>query len=253
MKQILLLHGLGNNGAIWSRLQDHWRDDVRVHAPDLPWRSDGIDAWRYETDSASRVEEVISAVPGGPDVVVAHSFTVLPLLELLGRRALSGEPAGLSGIVLVTPFYRRDPDDFHWNMIAPLLANFPETMSEGIRLQSGDRPIDPDLRADMARRLCEWIGPYGWLRFFDAYLNSPRLRPDLITVPGLVIGAEGDATAPVGEARLLAADLAAGEALVLPEGGHFPMLEHPRWFTGSVQEFLDRTAAGYGPASPTYA
>ncbi|MEV6776294.1 alpha/beta fold hydrolase [Streptomyces syringium] len=249
MKQVVLLHGLGNNGAIWSRTHEHFPADVRVHTPDLPWRSDGIDAWRFETDSAGRLAEVLSAVPGGPDLVVAHSFTALPLLELLARRALAGDPPGMAGLVVVTPFYRRDPGDFHWNMIAPLLDSFPETMSEAIRLQAGDRPVQPDLRADMARRLCEWIGPYGWLRFFDAYLNSPRLRLDLITVPTLVIGAEQDVTAPVAEARQLAADLPAGEALILPEGGHFPMLDGPRAFVEVVRAFLDRVPARLSPAA----
>ncbi|GHC63157.1 alpha/beta fold hydrolase [Streptomyces cinnamoneus] len=248
MKQILLLHGLGNNGGIWNGVRPHWRDDVRVHAPDLPWRGDGIDTWRFETDSAARLEDVLAAVPGGADVVVAHSFSALPLLELLSRRARDGQPAGIGGVVLVTPFYRRQPEDFHWDMIAPLLTSFPETMGEGIRLQSGSRRIDPELRADMARRLCEWVGPYGWLRFFDAYLNSPRLRIDLITVPSLVIGGAEDPTAPVDEARLLAADLPAGEAHIV-DGGHFPMLERPRWFTDAVHEFLDRVPARPRPAA----
>ncbi|MEV5241998.1 alpha/beta hydrolase [Streptomyces cinnamoneus] len=249
MKQIVLLHGLGNNGSIWTGTRGYWREDVQVHAPDLPWRGDGINTWRFESDSPARVGEVLAAVPGGADLVVAHSFSALPLLELLSRRAEAGRPAGLGGVVLVTPFYRRRPEDFHWNMIAPLLTSFPETMGEGIRLQSGSRRIDPELRADMARRLCEWVGPYGWLRFFDAYLNTPRLRVDLITVPTLVIGGGADPTAPVDEARLLAADLPAGEERIVPDGGHFPMLERPRWFTDAVQEFLDRVPARPRPAA----
>lgn len=249
MRQVLLLHGLGNNGGIWAAAQPHWRPDIRVHTPDLPWRGDGISDWRFETDSAARVGKALAAVEGGADVVVAHSFSALPLLELLSRKALAGEPVGPSGVVLMTPFYRRQPDDFHWNMIVPLLTSFHDTMAEGIRLQSLDRPIEPGLRADMARRLCEWVGPYGWLRFFEAYLNTPLLRPDLITVPCLVIGAERDRTAPVDEARLLAEDLPAGEARILPDGGHFPMLERPRWFTDTVHAFLDTVPARVSPSA----
>lgn len=249
MKQVLLLHGLGNSGGIWAAADPYWRPDVRIHTPDLPWSGEGIRTWRHETDSASRVEEALCAVPGGADLVVAHSFGALPLLELLSRRALTGQQVDLPGVVLVNPFYRRAADDFHWNMIAPLLTSFPETMAEGIRLQSGARPIAPDLLDDMARRLCEWVGPYGWLRFFDAYLKTPLLRTDLVGLPCLVIGADQDATAPAAESRLLAADLPAGEVRILPGGGHFPMLEQPRWFTGVVHDFLDRMPARHSPAA----
>ncbi|WP_107424699.1 alpha/beta fold hydrolase [Streptomyces antioxidans] len=241
MKRIVLLHGLGNSSGIWAGLAAHWRPDVEVHAPDLPWTGAGIAEWRHERDSARLVEDVLAAVPGGgADLVVAHSFTSVLLLELLGRRALAGNPLEVPGVVLVNPFYRRTADDFAWGMMAPLLESFPTTMSEGIRLQSGDRPIAPELRGDIARRLCEWVGPYGWLRFLEAYLGTPLIRVAAIDTPCLVIGGDQDATADVDQARTLAAELPRGRLRVLSGAGHFPMLERPEWFTGVLHDFLDR-------------
>ncbi|MFI2509129.1 alpha/beta fold hydrolase [Streptomyces sp. NPDC018972] len=238
MRNVVLLHGLANNEHVWSSLTGHWNPGVEVHAPRLPWHGGGIADWRHETDSAARLADVLDRVPGGPDLVVAHSFSSVLLLELLSRRAAAGEPPGLSGVVLVNPFYRSDADDFHWDMIAPTLDDFPRTMAESMRLRTQDRPVDPDLLTDMARRMTEWIGPYGWLRFFDAYLRTPLFRVDLVTTPALVIGGEADRSAPVEQARGLAARLSGAQCVTVPGCGHFPMLERPDWFTAGVQAFL---------------
>ncbi|MEU1311702.1 alpha/beta hydrolase [Streptomyces cinnamoneus] len=241
MRRVLLLHGLANNGSIWSGLAGHWRDDLHVHAPDLPWHSGNIAGWRHETDSARLVGEAIDDVPGGPDLIVAHSFSSVLLLELLSRRAAAGDPLDVPGVVLVNPFYRAAADDFHWDMIAPTLQSFPDTLGEALRLRSLDRPIDPELREDMARRLCEWIGPYGWLRFFDTYLRTPLFPVALVHTPALVIGGGLDTSAPADDARTLAGLMPAAEALILPDSGHFPMLERPGPFAETVHAFLDRT------------
>ncbi|BAG20080.1 alpha/beta fold hydrolase [Streptomyces griseus] len=241
MTNVVLLHGLANNEAVWSGLKGHWPAELEVHAPRLPWHGGGIADWRHETDSAARLGDVLDAVPGGPDVVVAHSFSSVVLLDLLARRAAAGDPPDLAAVVLVNPFYRGDADDFHWDMIAPTLADFPRTMAESIRLRTPGRTVDAELLADMARRMTEWIGPYGWLRFFDAYLRTPLFRVDLIETPALVIGGGDDRSAPPDQARGLAARLPAGRSLTVPGCGHFPMLERPAWFTSTVHAFLERT------------
>ncbi|OKK04796.1 hydrolase [Streptomyces sp. CB03234] len=242
MKHVVLLHGLGNNEVIWSVLAPHWDEETTVHAPRLPWHGEGIAAWRHETDSAGRLQDVLDALPTRPDLIVAHSFSSVLLLDLLSRRAAAGNPLDTDGVVLVNPFYRADADAFHWDMIAPTLDDFPRTMAESIRLRTLDRPIDEALRADMARRMTEWIGPYGWLRFFEAYLRTPLLPVSLVDVPALVIGGGQDRSAPAEQARHLAAALPRGEELIAPESGHFPMLERPGWFADTVRAFLGRVA-----------
>ncbi|GGZ25823.1 alpha/beta fold hydrolase [Streptomyces poonensis] len=240
MTNVVLLHGLANNEAIWAPLAGHWRAGLDVHAPRLPWHGGGIADWRHETDSASRLQDVLDAVPGGPGVVVAHSFSSIVLLELLSRRAAAADPLDLPAVVLVNPFYRSDAETFHWNMIAPTLDDFPRTMAESIRLRTSGHTIDAELLADMARRMTEWIGPYGWLRFFDTYLRTPLFRVDLIQTPALVIGGAADRSAPAEEARHLAARLPVGRSLTVPGCGHFPMLERPDRFTETVHAFLDQ-------------
>ncbi|MFJ9691442.1 alpha/beta fold hydrolase [Kitasatospora sp. NPDC101183] len=248
MSRLLLLHGLGNNAGLWAAATPHWRPGLEVHAPQLPWSGEGIAGWRHETDSARHVEQALDAVEGGVDVIVAHSFATLPLLELLCRREAAGDPVRAAGVVLVNPFYRQRAEDFHWDEIVPMVGNFPQTVSEGIRLQSGARPIEPALQADIIRKLCVWIGPYGWLRFYDAYLRTPTLPVHLISAPCLVVGTELDTSAPASDARLLAARLPRAESVLLPGVGHFPMLEEPRRFTDLVHAFLDRSPTRSGLA-----
>ncbi|MFD9454881.1 alpha/beta fold hydrolase [Streptomyces sp. NPDC059985] len=247
MSTVVLLHGLGNNEAIWEPTTAHWDPRVRVHAPRLPWHSGGIAAWRHESDSAGLLQDVLDAVPGGADVVVAHSFSSVLLLELLCRRAAAGNPLDVPAVVLVNPFYRADADEFHWDLLGTSMADFPRTMSESIRLRTLDRPIDEELRADMALRMTEWVGPYGWLRFFETYLRTPLLRVDLVHTPVLTIGGGLDLSAPVDEARRLAARLPAGNCVTAPDCGHFPMLERPEWFARTVESVLDGTPARSAP------
>ncbi|MFI5983568.1 alpha/beta fold hydrolase [Streptomyces sp. NPDC051555] len=240
MSDVLLLHGLGNNESIWEPMAGHWDPRLRVHAPRLPWHSGGIAGWRHESDSAALLQEVLDAVPGGADVVVAHSFSSVLLLELLCRRAAAGQRLDVPAVVLVNPFYRADADAFHWDLLGTSMADFPRTMAESIRLRTLERPIGAELRADMARRMTEWVGPYGWLRFFETYLRTPLFRVDLVDTPVLVIGGELDLAAPVDEARALAALLPAGSCLTVPDCGHFPMLERPAWLARTVRTVLDR-------------
>ncbi|MFJ9845030.1 alpha/beta fold hydrolase [Kitasatospora sp. NPDC101155] len=240
MTRVVLLHGLGNNEHIWDALAGHWRPGVRVHAPRLPWHSGGIAGWRHETDSAGLLERVLDAAPGGADLVVAHSYSSIVLLDLLSRRAAAGDPLDLPAVVLVNPFYRGDADDFQWDLIAETLDDFPRTMAESIRLRTTDRPIDAELLADMARRMTDWIGPYGWLRFFDSYLRTPLFPVAEVRTPALVVGGALDESAPPEEARRLAAALPAADQLELPGCGHFPMLQLPDRFTAAVHAFIDR-------------
>jgi pimeloyl-ACP methyl ester carboxylesterase len=146
--------------------------------------------------------------------------------------------------VLVTPFYRRRPEDFDWNAMTGLHEDFVNIMDEGIRAHAR-RPIEPALRTEMARRVCERVGPYGWTRFFETYLRTPWLRTDLIRVPALVV--TGGRDGAVAEARDLADDLPHGSLELEPSCGHFPMIEKPGWFTKVLSRFLDHDPNRFAP------
>jgi pimeloyl-ACP methyl ester carboxylesterase len=237
----LLLHGLASSSSVWDPLWEHAPAELDAWVADLPWRGDHVSDWGRESDGPDWMTACLDAVPGGVDVVVAHSFSANLLLDHLSRTAGRGEDPrtayGIKGIVLVSPFYRRSPDDFAWDAVAGMQRGFLAITEEGIRLRPG-KPIDPDIRHEMARRVCERAGLYGWMRFFDLYLRTPWLRTGLIDVPALVVAGEGDFAAA--ESETLAADLPAAELLTLGDCGHYPMFEQAERFSALLGRFVER-------------
>ncbi|WEO94740.1 alpha/beta hydrolase [Streptomyces sp. FXJ1.172] len=249
--RLLLLHGLASSAAVWDETWRRPPAGLEIWTAELPWRGDHVRPWSHDTQQPDWIEAALDLVPGGPDVVVAHSFSATLLLASLSARAAAGDDLvrryGLRGAVFVAPFYRRSPDDFPWDAMAAMQDQFLHVMGEGIRTRSGKR-IRPDLRRNMTERVCERVGAYGWLRFCDSYLRTPWLHTDLITLPSLVTCGSEDFA--VRESELLAADLP-GARLHLFEGcGHYPMAERAQQFADLVGTFLDDLPDGPVPPGP---
>ncbi|GGS36243.1 alpha/beta fold hydrolase [Actinokineospora fastidiosa] len=175
----------------------------------------------------------------GDLVVVAHSFSANLLLSLLDRTP----ELGVGGIVLVSPFYRAEPEGFEWADIARYLNDFHLIMEDGIRAQGGQR-LSPGVRRELALRVRDLVGPYGWTRFFQTYLATPWLRLDRVTTPVLVLSGENDFAALPAEARALAAALPNARARVLPDCGHFLMAERPERFAAEITRFVHSLPVG---------
>lgn len=65
-------------------------DAVEVWDGVLPWGAEGDPRWSVTEEPGRHVERALDEVPGGVDVVVVHSFTAGPALEVLARRGTSG-------------------------------------------------------------------------------------------------------------------------------------------------------------------
>ncbi|MFD1147564.1 alpha/beta fold hydrolase [Saccharothrix hoggarensis] len=239
--RLLLLHGLANSSTVWSEFVRHADRGFDIWSADLPWRGEGVASWSNRGDLPAWIAEAMDEVPGGAGVVVAHSFSATLLLTLLDREASAGrdpfERYGIRALVLVSPFYRTDPEDFDWADISRYLNDFHLIMEDGIRVHAGGR-VGPDLRRDLAHRVRDHVGPYGWTRFFQTYLDTPWLRTDAIRVPCLVLAGERDFAAPPGEAVSLAGRLPDADVRVLPDCGHFLMSEQPGGFADAIAEFV---------------
>ncbi|WP_406200628.1 alpha/beta hydrolase [Kitasatospora sp. NBC_01560] len=245
--RVLLLHGLAANDTVWDAVLPALPADFQLWTARLPWRTetvaDGFGAGFGDDGLRAPLAEALAAVPGGPEVVVAHSMAANVLLDLLAGPGADGDAPGRGGIralVLVSPFYRRRADEFDWDTISYYLNDFHLIMEEGIRAHSGDR-IPADLRRAMGERVRDRVGPYGWFRFFDLYLRTPALATDRITLPTLVLAGGTDFAARPGEAVALAAALPDARCLVLPGSGHFPMLDAAQRFAAAVSDFVHTT------------
>ncbi len=241
-RRVLFLHGMANSSSVWKPVVDAHEAELDCWTAELPWRGGGGPAsWSHDEDTLAGIRSALSAVPGGVNVAVAHSFAAGLLLELLSRELAAGgdpfERYGLRGMILVSPFYRRRPEEFSWAALPDQLEDFTRTMEAGIAVQAGDR-VSPELRREMARRICDWVGPYGWHRFVQTYMRTPWLRTELISLPTLVITGAGDPAALPAEGVALAEDLPGARLLPLTGCGHFAMTEQPGLFATAVRQFV---------------
>ena len=230
--KVLLLHGLGCRTSSWDRYADQPADDLELWDVELPWHGVGDSGWSYREDSAA---QLVEAVPGGFDGLVAHSFAATLLTEAFATGLLEPVPA-----VLVNAFYRPSEEDFDWPTISHYLNDFHLIFAEALR--DGDSAhLSEKHRSWMANSLRDQVGPYGWSRFFQSYLRSPSLDLSAVTAPQLVLCGDGDIATRVSDGQALAAALPAGRFEVLPGCGHFPMTQAPDRFARSVRAFLTRT------------
>lgn len=242
--RVLLMHGLASSSLVWEDVMAHGSAWADLWSADLPWRGAGVADWYHQEDTGAWMDLALRGVPGGAGVVVAHSFSAVQLLSLLDREITAGvDPVaryGIRALVLVAPFYRADPAEFTWGNLTRYLDDFHRVMEEGVGVRAR-RPLDPEIQAHMARRVCERVGPYGWSRFLTSYLRTPWLRVRDIDVPTLIVcGAQDQAVSPM-EGSMLAAGMPRAELTVLPHCGHFLMAEQPGTFAGLVEDFLRRT------------
>lgn len=246
---VLLLHGMGDSPSIWRSMTQAMSDSpsltgLAVWTAALPWRAGAAPEWTHRTDPANWMADALGAIAecaGGAQIVVAHSYSATAVLDLLtGESARGGHSAqqwGIDGLVLVAPFFRASPEDFDWNITTQLASQFVDTVQEGIRVGAGHRGEDW-VRQAMATRVCEMIGPYGWLRFFDLYLRTPWLHLDLLEIPVVIVCGAADQIAPPTDSGALSRQLAASSLHVFEDCGHFPMAEQPGRLVGLLEDLL---------------
>jgi pimeloyl-ACP methyl ester carboxylesterase len=229
--RVVLLHGLGGRSTVWDDFAERVAVPVELWEVELPWRTFGDSRWSHQGDPGDAIAEAV----GNAQAVVAHSYSASLLLEQYSAGRLEPRPS-----VLVSPFYRASPDDFDWTTISYYLNEFHQTFLEALRM--GDTAAYPEARrAWLAEQLRGQVGPYGWMRFFASYLNTPFLDLAAIGSPTLVLTGELDIAAPPTDGRRLAAALPDARFVELARCGHFPMVQQPADFAREVSAFL-RTA-----------
>jgi pimeloyl-ACP methyl ester carboxylesterase len=247
----LLLHGLGSSESSWDAFVEHRPPGLELWSAGLPWRAGGTFAVAERND-ATWISEAIARIPGGVDVVIAHSFATVQLLTLLADTAAAGldprDELGIRAAVLVSPFHRQRPEDFSWAELPHFLDLLRLGAEDGIQARSR-KPLAPDLRAEMAERSLEQLGPHWVVRHLHAYLRTPFLPVGLVDLPvHVVVGAE-DPIAPPAEGTGLAALLGNASVDRIEGCGHTPMAERPERFSLAVQQFLTTLSAGHPPTA----
>jgi alpha-beta hydrolase superfamily lysophospholipase len=134
-----LVHGLGENAAIWNRLVEGLPDDIAVWSFGLPWDAAQGTGWALEREPRIWLERALALAPVAPDVFVAHSFGANVLMDHLCRGgAVSSRGAGPQALVLVSPFYRPTSRALDWGDLTHYLNDFDDLLLHGLEAMRGN-------------------------------------------------------------------------------------------------------------------
>jgi pimeloyl-ACP methyl ester carboxylesterase len=240
--RVLLLHGLCGSAAIWDQFLRLADAGCELWAADLPWRGTGVAGWA-DRPVEDWLAQAVADLPGGADVLMAHSFGTNAVLRWLdrqtpapdGRFLVGGRP--LRGLVLVSPLYRADPADFDWEWIAYYVDKLDRIIAEGLRMGTG-RALPAEKLRTVALKVRDLVGPHGWIRFFDTYLRMPDVRSERLAMPVLVISGWLDIAAFPADAQALGKALPSATVHILPDSRHYPMITTAETFAGLTNTFL---------------
>jgi len=258
---LLLIHGWGMHGGVWSEVAQKLATDFQVHSVDLPgygfsknvgWveRSDT----HLEPDDGYRYAPpiLLDAVVDKLSVCFSEPLTVCGW-SLGGQIALhwaKREPEKVNRLILVasTPcFAEREDWPFGMERIvlekfaAELEQNHAATLRRFIALQLRGSENERELLALLRERLFSRGEPD--MQALRAGLNVLRdadLRAELpeITQPILVIAGERDKLTPPEASHYMAQAIPSARLVEVKGAAHAPFLSHPYVFIEHVKSFL---------------
>ena len=257
---LLLIHGWGMHGGVWSDVAQKLATHFRVYSVDLPGYgySENV-GWVERSDTHHEPDDGYHCAP--PilhDVVNELSACFVEPLTVCGW-SLGGqiamhwavrEPAKVRRLILVasTPcFAERDDWSFGMQSVvlekfaAELEQNYAATLRRFITLQLRGSENERELLALLRERLFSRGEPD--IRALRAGLNILRdvdLRGELqgITQPTLVIAGERDKLTPPEASHYLAQTIPAAQLVEIKGAAHAPFLSHPEIFVDHLKNFL---------------
>lgn len=253
---VVLVHGWGLHGGIWSEVARALSAQCRVTVPDLPGHGRSREFRPREFTADSLAAEVRRVVPG-PAIWVGWSLGGFVALAAAQRF-----PQTVAKLVLVgaTPKYVQSPDWPH-AMSLTVLEQFAQNLEQdyaatlerflSLQMAAGeDRAVLRRLRDEMFRY---GEPPAVALHEGLRLLKEEDRRATLpgIAIPALVIHGERDRITPVAAARFLASSLPQARLELIPGAGHAPFLSHPALFVEQLKGFIqygktsERNEQGY--------
>jgi pimeloyl-ACP methyl ester carboxylesterase/quercetin dioxygenase-like cupin family protein len=245
---VVLIHGLGLSGAIWSRVRDQFGPGYQLILVDLrgagrtrELRSEELSLGRWADDLGA----VLATLEIRRPVLVGHSLGASVALKYTLER-----PDDVRALVLIAA----DPNLS--NLAPRMLASAERIESMGMQAwvaeywsknpPFSDASLERDPTVlDAYRDLLLQNDAADYVRQCRAIASAENLadRLGLITQPALVVvGGSDDRTLPE-HGRQLADDLANGKLVELPDVGHTVPLEAPEATATAVREFLEDVVA----------
>lgn len=238
---VLLLHGLGANGSMWTlQFDDLIAAGYRPLAPDAPGFGDspydgrGWNFRRVAADLAALLRELET----GPAHVVGLSMG-----GVIAQQFSLDYPGLVRKLVLVSTFAVLRPSSlsqwlyFLQRLMVVHLAGL-EQQSKIVAQRVFPAPEQESLR-EMAAAQIARADPRAYraaMRHLGLFDSRRRLRE--IRVPTLVISGEHDRTVFPAQQKMLAGGIPGARQIVIPEGGHAVAIDQAAAFNRVLLEFL---------------
>lgn len=239
---LLLIHGWGMHGGVWSDVAQKLAEDFEVMCVDLP--GNGASAALAQTGLDSLVE-ALSAQFDQPLNVCGWS-----LGGQVAQHWAAREPDKVRRLILVasTPCFAARGDwlfgmaqEVLEKFAAELEANHAATLRRFIALQLRGSEKERELLTLMRERLFSRGEPdMEALRGGLAILRDADQRAELASImqPTLVIAGERDKLTPPDASRYMAETMPAARLVEVAGAAHAPFLSHPEIFIEHVKSFL---------------
>lgn len=238
---VVLVPGMGDLRATYRFLAPILREaGYRVAATDLRGHgdSDAAFATYSDTETAADVVALIEKL-GGPAIVVGNSMGAAAAVISAAER-----PELVSGLVLIGPFVR----NARMSAMQRLLIRVAMTPLWAVvawksylpRLYAGRRPDDFDAYRDrVVAGLRRPRHARAFSRTTHVSHDPAEARLGAVAAPTLVVMGDKDPdfADPKAEAAWIAQTLG-GEAVIVPEAGHYPQSQQPEITADAVLRFL---------------
>lgn len=242
---VVLIHGWGMHGGVWSDVRDQLARDYRVHVVDLPGMGYSTPIMPFDLEQLSH--ELAAEVPENAAVIgwsLGGQVAVRLALDYPGR---------VSRLVLVgsTPRFVQGDDwqagiapDVFRQFASQVAADYHDTMARFLGLQAFGGEASRTLLRELKERFFARPSPStDTLRDALTILLETDLRAVLpqLRIPVLLVHGNRDTLAPVDASRWMVQQLSQARLHVIEGASHAPFLSHPDTFVQTVRAFLKQT------------
>jgi len=245
-KTILLLHGAGGYGSVFSSTIPLLSEKNRVITPDIVGhgQTEGPGILYTEQAYCSWLKSFITALDLERVIIIGHSQG-----GSIALRFASRYPEFVSHLVLVNAISLGIPSVRETLLL--LLAMFSPSRRHTLDLVGTVMFSGPKLkRREMASRffrsevsIPKGIRGFIWmlLRTWQIALPVSRRRLLNLSVPVLLVWGEDDAYFPLSHARRVVHLRPQWELKAIQNAGHVPFIEQPEAFISALESFLGRS------------
>lgn len=244
-EDVVLIHGWGMHGGVWTDVRDQLARDYRVHVVDLPGMGFSQPVAPYDLTHLAHI--LAGELPGN-----AAIFGWSLGGQVAMRLALD-HPGQASRLVLIgaTPRFVNGADwhfgvaaDVFSQFAAQVAADYRDTMTRFLGLQAFGGESSRTLLRDLRERFfARPIPDSAVLQDALQLLLETDLRTELprLAQPVLLIHGNRDTLAPVSASRWMAGQLPQARLHIIAGASHAPFLSHPATFMAAAQSFLNNS------------